>query len=346
MNLELIDKTALISGSTKGIGFAIASQLAAEGARVIVNGRSENAVSSALEQVRNAVHKPKVEGFVGDLATTTATEDLHKLFPTVDILVNNLGIYEPKPFDKISDEDWRHVFEVNVLSGVRLSRAYISGMKQRNWGRIIFISSESGIFTPKEMIHYGMTKTAQLAVSRGLAEAVAGTGITVNSILPGRPNRAVWVNSSRHSPKPTARPSRLLRRSFSRRCGQRPSSRDSKRQQRLPPWSPTSPARCHPGRQGQRFASTAVVRKALSRRRNGQLAGERQGVDLPFADPPHTKNPAAAGFFFRVTALSDTRFPTKRALRGVPCPNRDGIGRARRNSAPPGHPRLRRSLRY
>ncbi len=127
----------------------------------------------------------KVEGFAGDLATSTATEELLRLFPAVDILVNNIGIYEPRPFDKTSDDDWRHVFEVNVLSGVRLSRAYISGMKQRNWGRIIFISSESAISTPKEMVHYGMTKTAQLAVSRGLAEYCGGTGVTVNSVLPG-----------------------------------------------------------------------------------------------------------------------------------------------------------------
>src|SRR5258705_4142022 len=192
MNLELIDKTALISGSTKGIGFAIASQLAAEGARVIVNRRSDNAVNFALEQIRKAVHQAKAEGFTGDLATTTATEDLLKLFPAVDILVNNLGIYEPKPFETISDEDWRHVFEVNVLSGVRLSRAYVSGMKQRNWGRIIFISSESAISTPKEMIHYGMTKTAQLAVSRGLAEYCGGQGVTVNSIL-RRPTHTAGV---------------------------------------------------------------------------------------------------------------------------------------------------------
>src|SRR6476659_3334115 len=185
MNLELIDKTALISGSTKGIGFAIASQLAAEGARVIVNGRSDNAVNFALEQVRKAVPEAKIEGFAGDLATTTATENLIKLFPEVDILVNNLGIYEPKPFDEIPDEGWRHVFEVNVLSGVRLSRTYVPGTKQRNWGRIIFISSESGISTPKEMIQYGMTKIAQLAVSRGLAEYCGGAGVTVNSILPG-----------------------------------------------------------------------------------------------------------------------------------------------------------------
>jgi NAD(P)-dependent dehydrogenase (short-subunit alcohol dehydrogenase family) len=185
MNLELIGKTALISGSTKGIGFAIASQLAAEGAHVIVNGRTDNAVHSALEQIRKAVPEAKVEGFAGYLATPAATEALLQRFPAVDILVNNLGIYEPKPFETISDEDWRHVFEVNVLSGVRLSRAYVSGMKQRNWGRIVFISSESAISTPKEMIHYGMTKTAQLAVSRGLAEYCGGTGVTVNSILPG-----------------------------------------------------------------------------------------------------------------------------------------------------------------
>ena len=185
MNLELIGKTALISGSTKGIGFAIALQLAAEGADVIVNGRSDSAVKSALQQIRKAVPEAKVEGFAGDLATTEATDNLLKLLPVVDILVNNLGVYEPKPFNTISDEDWRHIFEVNVLSGVRLSRAYISEMKQRNWGRIIFISSESAIFTPKEMIHYGMTKTAQLAVSRGLAEYCSGTGVTVNSILPG-----------------------------------------------------------------------------------------------------------------------------------------------------------------
>src|SRR6266704_3143486 len=192
MNLELIGKTALISGSTKGIGFAIARQLAVEGARVIVNGRSDQSVNSALEQVRKAVPEAKVEGFAGDLATTAATEELLKRVPAVDTLRNNLGSYEPQPFDKISDEDWRRVFEVNVLSGVRLSRAYVTGMKQRNWGRIIFISSESAIHTPREMIHYGMTKTAQLAVSRGLAEYCGGTGVTVNSVLPG-PTRSAGL---------------------------------------------------------------------------------------------------------------------------------------------------------
>src|SRR5260221_397950 len=192
MNLELINKTVLISGSTKGIGFAIASQLAAEGARVIVNGRSDKAVQSALEQIRKQVPEAKVEGFAGDLSTEKAVEELLKRFPTVDILVNNLGIFEAKPFEEIPDEDWRRYFEVNVLSGVRLSRAYISGMKQRNWGRVIFISSESALNTPKEMVHYGVTKTAQLSVSRGLAESCAGTGVTVNAILPG-PTRSAGV---------------------------------------------------------------------------------------------------------------------------------------------------------
>lgn len=192
MNLELNNKTALVSGSTKGIGFAIASQLAAEGARVIVNGRSDKGVVSALERIRETLPQSKLDGFSADLSEAKAVESLLERFPAIDILVNNLGIFEPKPFDKITDEDWRRFFEVNVLSGVRLSRAYVPGMMQRNWGRVIFISSESGIQIPKEMIHYGTTKTAQLAVSRGLAEYCAGTGVTVNSILPG-PTRSAGV---------------------------------------------------------------------------------------------------------------------------------------------------------
>ena len=185
MNLRLTDKTALVSGSTKGIGFAIATGLAREGARVIVNGRSEKAVAEATKQIDRAVPKAMVKGFVGDLSTAASVETLLQRFPLVDILVNNLGIFEPKPFEDIPDEEWRRFFEVNVLSGVRLSRAYLPGMKQRNWGRIVFISSESAINTPAEMIHYGMTKTAQLAVSRGLAESCAGTAVTVNAVLPG-----------------------------------------------------------------------------------------------------------------------------------------------------------------
>src|SRR6266704_725303 len=185
MHLKLTDKTALVSGSTKGIGFAIATGLAREGARVIVNGRSEKAVAEAKEQMIRTVPHARSESFAGDLSTAAAAETLLQRFPLVDILVNNLGIFEPKPFEDIPDEDWRRFFEVNVLSGVRLSRAYLTGMKQRNWGRIVFISSESAINTPAEMINYGMTKTAQLAVARGLAEHCGGTGVTVNSILPG-----------------------------------------------------------------------------------------------------------------------------------------------------------------
>jgi NAD(P)-dependent dehydrogenase (short-subunit alcohol dehydrogenase family) len=185
MDLQLTDKLALITGSTKGIGLAIAEGLAREGARVIVNGRTEKSVADALAEIRKRVPGAKAEGFAGDLSQAEVANNLVGRFPAVDILVNNLGIFEPKPFEEIPDEDWRRFFDVNVLSGVRLSRAYLPGMKQRNWGRIVFISSESGIQIPTEMIHYGMTKTAQLAVSRGLAELCAGTAVTVNAVLPG-----------------------------------------------------------------------------------------------------------------------------------------------------------------
>ena len=166
--------------------------LPVKGARVIVNGRSEKAVAEAKEQLRQTMPDARIEGFAGDLATALATETLLQRFPLVDILVNNLGIFEPKSFGDITDEEWLRFFEVNVLSGVRLSRAYLPGMRQRNWGRIVFISSESAINTPAEMIHYGMTKTAQLAVSRGLAQSCAGTGVTVNAVLPG-PTRSAGV---------------------------------------------------------------------------------------------------------------------------------------------------------
>jgi NAD(P)-dependent dehydrogenase (short-subunit alcohol dehydrogenase family) len=185
MDLQLTDKLALISGSTKGIGLAIATGLAREGAKVILNGRTEKSVTAAMIKIREAVPAAKLDGFAGDLSDAPTAEVLARQFPAVDILVNNLGIFEPKPFGEIPDADWRRFFEVNVLSGVRLSRAYLPGMKHRNWGRIIFISSESGLQIPTEMIHYGMTKTAQLAVSRGLAETCAGTGVTVNAVLPG-----------------------------------------------------------------------------------------------------------------------------------------------------------------
>jgi NAD(P)-dependent dehydrogenase (short-subunit alcohol dehydrogenase family) len=188
MDLQLRDKLAVVSGSTAGIGYAIADALAKEGARVVVNGRTQAAVTEAVSKIG-----PGALGFAGDLSDAAKAAELARKYPDVDILVNNLGIFEAKPFEEIPDEDWRRFFDVNVLSGVRLARAYLPGMKRRDWGRIIFISSESAIQIPTEMIHYGMTKTAQLAVSRGLAESVAGTRITVNCVLPG-PTQSRGVN--------------------------------------------------------------------------------------------------------------------------------------------------------
>jgi NAD(P)-dependent dehydrogenase (short-subunit alcohol dehydrogenase family) len=185
MNLLLKEKLALISGSTAGIGLAIAEGLAREGATVIVNGRSKPRVANAIETIRQKHPGSEVEGFAGDLSTVEGVESLKTEYPDVDILVNNLGIFNPQPFEEISDEEWRRFFEVNVLSGVRLSRYYLPRMKNKGWGRIVFISSESAIQIPVEMIHYGCTKTAQLAISRGLAESTVGTGVTVNSVLPG-----------------------------------------------------------------------------------------------------------------------------------------------------------------
>ena len=185
MNLKIDNKLALVTGSTKGIGLAIATSLAREGARVIVNGRTEASVATAVAAIQAAVPGARLEPFAGDLAGEADTAKLIGTFPAVDILVNNLGIFEPKPFEQISDADWRRFLEVNLLSGARLSRAYFGGMLKQNWGRIIFISSESGIQIPAEMIHYGVTKTAQIALARGLAELTAGTGVTVNSVLPG-----------------------------------------------------------------------------------------------------------------------------------------------------------------
>lgn len=184
MDLELEDKCAFISGSTAGIGYAIAEALAKEGARVIINGRRESSVADARQKLRNST-SGMIEGFAGDMSQADVAGALAEQFPDVDIVINNLGIFEPKPFVEISDDEWRRFFDINVLSGVRLSRLYMPRMKQQNWGRIIFISSESGMQIPAEMIHYGMTKSAQIAVARGLAEDLAGTAITVNSILPG-----------------------------------------------------------------------------------------------------------------------------------------------------------------
>jgi len=191
MDLKLTKKIALVTGSTAGIGNAIAAALAREGATVIVNGRASAAVDGAVAAMK-AKTQGEVIGFEGDLSMASVAEALVRRHPTVDILVNNLGIFEVRPFEEISDADWKRFFDVNVLSGARLSRLYLPSMRQRNWGRIIFISSESGYHIPAEMIHYGMTKAAQIAVARGLAETTAGTGITVNSVLPG-PTRSRGV---------------------------------------------------------------------------------------------------------------------------------------------------------
>ena len=180
MNLKLENKTALVTGSTKGIGFAIARLLAAEGANVIVNGRSADSTRAAAEKIGG-----RARGVAADVSTAAGCADLLRQTPNVDILVNNAGIFEPKPFTEIPDADWDRFYQVNVMSGVRLTRSYLTGMLQRNWGRVIFVSSESAIQIPEEMIHYGLTKAAQLALVNGIAQLTRGTGVTVNGVLPG-----------------------------------------------------------------------------------------------------------------------------------------------------------------
>lgn len=193
MNLNLTGQTALVTGSTAGIGFAIAAGFAQEGARVVLNGRSEETVSRALLALRAQAPQAEVAGTAADLGTAEGCERLVRAHPDVDILVNNVGIFEAKPFQDVGDADWLHFLEVNLLSGVRLSRHHLSRMLARGFGRILFISSESGLQIPPEMIHYGVTKTAQIALARGLAELTRGTAVTVNSILPG-PTRSDGVN--------------------------------------------------------------------------------------------------------------------------------------------------------
>ena len=226
MDLGLKGKRALVTGSTAGIGLATARALAREGAHVTVNGRTEARVSKAVDRLKEELPDVTVDGIAEDLSSGAGCQALIDRLPEVDVLVNNLGIFEPKPFEQISDGDWIRFFETNVLSGVRLARHYVAGMRSRNWGRIVFVSSESGVQIPSEMIHYGMTKTAQLAVSRGLAETLAGTGVTVNSVLPGPTGsegastfveemasvRGVDVATVEREFFETARPSSLLRR--------------------------------------------------------------------------------------------------------------------------------------
>lgn len=185
MKIDLSKRSAIVTGSTAGIGLAIAQGLADAGASVVVTGRTQARVDAAIAEIKKAVPAAKLSGVAADLGTAEGAAALIKAVPNTDILVNNLGIFEPKPFFDITDEEWSRFFEVNVNSGVRLSRHYAKGMADRGWGRVQFISSESGVQIPVEMVHYGVTKTAQLGVSRGLAEVLAGTGVTVNAVLPG-----------------------------------------------------------------------------------------------------------------------------------------------------------------
>jgi NAD(P)-dependent dehydrogenase (short-subunit alcohol dehydrogenase family) len=185
MNIDLSGKKAVVSGSTAGIGFAIANGLARSGAEVVINGRSEKSVQAAMARIAKKAPRGRVEGVAADLGTADGTTRFIERVADADILVNNVGVFEPKPFAEIPDADWQRFFDINVMSGVRLSRHYLPNMVARNWGRVVFISSESGLNIPVEMIHYGMTKAAQLAISRGLAQSVAGTGVTVNAVLPG-----------------------------------------------------------------------------------------------------------------------------------------------------------------
>ncbi len=185
MDLGLNAKIALVTGSTAGIGLATAEALAREGARVIINGRTAARVNAAMAELRKAAPEAEVQGVAADVSTAEGCARLIAAQPQADVLVNNMGIFEPRRFEEISDADWLRFFEANVMSGVRLARHYLRGMRARNWGRIVFVSSESGVQIPSEMIHYGMTKTAQIAVARGLAETLNGTNVTVNSVLPG-----------------------------------------------------------------------------------------------------------------------------------------------------------------
>lgn len=226
MDLGLYGKRVLVTGSTAGIGLAAARLFAAEGAAVIVNGRTDARVTDAIRTIQKETPKADARGIAADLGTAAGCNRLMEQAPELDVLVNNVGIFEPKPFAEITDADWLRFFETNVLSGVRLARHYLNGMRARNWGRIVFVSSESAVQIPAEMIHYGMTKTAQLAVARGIAETTAGTGVTVNSVLPGptasegvetfvkqmAASRGVDFQTMEREFFETARPSSLLRR--------------------------------------------------------------------------------------------------------------------------------------
>ena len=194
MDLSLRGKLAVVTGSTAGIGYSVAEALAGQGADVVITGRTQARIDDAIALIGKTHPTVKLTGVAADLATRKGCDALVAAVPRADILVNNVGIFEPVPFEQIADDQWLRFFEANVMSGVRLTRAYLPGMRERNWGRVIFVSSESGLHIPVEMIHYGVTKTAQIALARGVAESVAGTGITVNSVLPG-PTRSEGVGT-------------------------------------------------------------------------------------------------------------------------------------------------------
>jgi NAD(P)-dependent dehydrogenase (short-subunit alcohol dehydrogenase family) len=199
MKIELTGRKAVITGSTAGIGRAIAEGLGRAGATVVINGRTEKRVSTALRELRELLPKAEFTGVIADLATPEGAADLFAQVPDADILINNVGTGRPKSFFEIEDSEWIDLFELNVMSGIRASRHYVPNMTKRGWGRVVFISSESGLAIPKDMIDYAMTKTAQLAIARGLAEEVGGTGVTVNSVLPGPTNSEImdgWMNAA------------------------------------------------------------------------------------------------------------------------------------------------------
>ena len=258
MDLQLTNKKVLVSGSTAGIGFAIASLLAQEGASVVVNGRSQGRVDDAVKRIQKENKGAQVSGVAADLGTKEGVDLLTQAVPTLDVLVNNLGIFEAKPFPAITDEDWLRFFEVNVLSGVRLSRFYLPRMLEKNWGRIVFISSESGLNIPVEMIHYGVTKTAQIALARGLAETTAGTNVTVNSVLPGPTPQRASSDSYRTWRSGKAATRRPWKRISSVRCARPHSSSGLRPRTRWRRWWFMCAAHVHRPPMGRRCASMAA----------------------------------------------------------------------------------------